>query len=280
MNGAGEDRVLNLIPSKGTEKDWSFEDAVKANVIVDPALKKLPESKDLAYVGWKIQNQTDHGACVGMAVADLLNWHFTKNNLLKEDQTLSSRFIYMAAKEMDNSVDFPTTFLEHAFTSIKSGLDIARIYGCVLESMLPFEHEVLCHLDTSKFYLEASDFRIRSYYNLGTNHNKWRTWLAEKGPIVTGINVDATWDNACLKLPNGQLNPHCNGGKLDVYMPGTVRGGHAFLVVGYSADGFKIKNSWGPEWGNNGYGFASIQYANDAFPEAYGITLDKDLPLI
>jgi C1A family cysteine protease len=42
-------------------------------------------------------------------------------------------------------------------------------------------------------------------------------------------------------------------------------GGHAVLVVGYEADALIIRNSWGGDWGENGYG-----YLPDAYVDAYG----------
>ncbi len=30
-------------------------------------------------------------------------------------------------------------------------------------------------------------------------------------------------------------------------------GGHAFIIVGYNSLGFIVQNSWGPEWGTNGF---------------------------
>jgi hypothetical protein len=29
-------------------------------------------------------------------------------------------------------------------------------------------------------------------------------------------------------------------------------GGHAFAIVGYTAEGFIVQNSWGPDWGFHG----------------------------
>ncbi|HUL36473.1 MAG TPA: C1 family peptidase [Thermodesulfobacteriota bacterium] len=45
-------------------------------------------------------------------------------------------------------------------------------------------------------------------------------------------------------------------------------------VVGYTADRFIIRNSWGTTWGDVGFGYASPAYINDGFfPESYGATL-------
>ena len=37
-------------------------------------------------------------------------------------------------------------------------------------------------------------------------------------------------------------------------------GGHAVCITGYDENGFLIKNSWGEEWGDKGYGWISFDY--------------------
>lgn len=39
-----------------------------------------------------------------------------------------------------------------------------------------------------------------------------------------------------------------------------LNGGHAVTIVGYDEDGFIIKNSWGENWGDKGYGWISFDY--------------------
>jgi C1A family cysteine protease len=47
---------------------------------------------------------------------------------------------------------------------------------------------------------------------------------------------------------------------------------HAILLVGYGEDilgerYFIVRNSWGLEWGQNGYGFMSYNYFNKSVKE-------------
>ena len=81
-----------------------------------------------------------------------------------------------------------------------------------------------------------------------------------KGPILTRLNVDDTWYAATA-----------NGGNLDAYLPDTTRGGHAVALVGYTSGRFIVRNSWGDDWGDGGFGYASLAYAQEAFTEAYGV---------
>jgi len=80
---------------------------------------------------------------------------------------------------------------------------------------------------------------------------------------IGGNRILLSWDNA------GN-----NGGNIDKFVPSTVRGGHAVCIVGYRADGrFIVRNSWGTTWGDKGFGYASLAYAQNAFTEAYGISV-------
>jgi C1A family cysteine protease len=74
------------------------------------------------------------------------------------------------------------------------------------------------------------------------------------------LDVDSTWDDASF-----------TGGKLDTYNPNSTRGGHAVALVGYTADRFIVRNSWGTGWGDKGFAYASLAYAQEAFTEAYGV---------
>jgi len=62
-------------------------------------------------------------------------------------------------------------------------------------------------------------------------------------------------------------------GKLTTYKPSTAGGGHAIALVGYTTTGFIVRNSWGTDWGDGGYAYASNAYAGKAFTEAYGVSV-------
>jgi hypothetical protein len=166
----------------------------------------------------------------------------------------------MASKETDPYITQPTTFIETEGTSLKSALDVARKFGAVRDSVLPFGSGALYPGDSKTFYATAAQLKISAYFNVGTNLTNWRTWLATKGPILTRLDVDRTWDDATD-----------NGGNMDAYQPNTTRGGHAVAIVGYKKDRFIVRNSWGTGWGDKGFAYASPGYAQEAYTEAYGV---------
>ena len=126
--------------------------------------------------------------------------------------------------------------IEGAGTTLKAAVDILRKYGAVPETMLPFKINTTMYTgNENTFYATAATRKIASYFNLQRNLANWRSWLGQHGPILVGLNVDATWDSATV-----------TGGKLDTFQPSTVRGGHAVALVGYTPDNrFILRNSWG-----------------------------------
>ncbi len=255
------DRVLNCLPSKKTENDWTIanlgDDAVS---LATP----LPKKVDLRADWWGIGDQKDTGSCVGWAAADaVLRWHFVETGRIGRNERLSPRYIWMASKEMDDDLSYPTSFIELSGTYLKSALDVARKYGCVLEDVLPFAGDKLYPGEVKDFYALASNLKIAKYVNLGTNPTTWRTWIARQGPVLTRLVCDATW-----------MDASATGGVLAEYDPKTAYGGHAVALVGYDETGFIVRNSWGIDtWGDKGFGYASRAYAQAAFTEAYGVGL-------
>lgn len=62
--------------------------------------------------------------------------------------------------------------------------------------------------------------------------------LSYHGPLVIGV-----------KWYEGMFSPDENG---FIHPTGAVRGGHALMLQGYRGDDFRLENSWGPTWGDNG----------------------------
>ncbi|MBI3480602.1 MAG: C1 family peptidase [Nitrosomonadales bacterium] len=258
-------RILNLVPSRNTEKDWRLEHAVASSAITAPA-KTLPASVDLRESWWDIGDQEATGSCVGWSSTDgVARYHFVKAKKLAKTARLSPRFTWMASKETDAFTSRAETFIEEAGTSLKAAVEILRKYGAAPEALLPFHISTNLYLGKEQtFYATTAKLRIASYFNLGKDVSSWRTWLATHGPILSGLYVDENWYRATATQ-----------GKLDKYNTKTAGGGHAIAIVGYTADKrFIVRNSWGTTWGDQGFAYVSEAYiAAGFYNESYGITI-------
>jgi hypothetical protein len=255
------DRVLNVLPSRDTDRDWTAATAEAAEVVAAPAA--LPASVDLREDWWAIGDQGQTGSCVGWASADsLLRWHFVEAGRLRTSTRLSVRFQWMASKEIDIFRRRPTSFVEIAGTSLKSALDVARRWGAVRDGDLPFGRPELWAGAEDELYARASRLKIASYYNLGVEPRAWRSWLAAHGPVMVRLDVDDAFYDAAS-----------TSGVLSRYNAGLTYGGHAVALVGYTSRRFIVRNSWGTGWGDGGFAYATNAYASAAFTEAYGVAL-------
>lgn len=262
VNISWNDRICNLVPSRDTQRDWSYQHALQAGMLTALA---LPTSVDLRKPWWRVGDQGKTGSCTGWAAADgVLRYQLVLAGRLPQDKRLSQRFVWMASKETDEFVDRPETFIERAGTSLKSVVDILRKYGCPLEDELPLHlTDTMYANEPNLLFASAAKQKCTSYVNLGKNLDAWKNWIANVGPILAGLRVDATW-----------LNATASEGNLDTFNESTVDGSHAVSVVGYKGDRFIIRNSWGDAWGDRGFAYASSAYIRDAFfGESYGLNL-------
>ena len=98
---------------------------------------------------------------------------------------------------------------------------------------------------------EAEQYRIGSYHRV--YYDLPGTIFANELPVFAAVPVyDASWrSNGKIKMPSGKF-----------------LGYHAIVITGYDLDNkmFEFKNSWGDDWGDDGYGTLPLSYP---IPEAW-----------
>jgi C1A family cysteine protease len=98
---------------------------------------------------------------------------------------------------------------------------------------------------TPQCYSDALIHKITSYYKVLT-FNDMQTALANGYPFVFGFSVYQSFETIQV-AKTGILNLPKKKEQL--------LGGHAVMCVGYDnlTGRFKVRNSWGPQWGQGGY---------------------------
>ena len=88
------------------------------------------------------------------------------------------------------------------------------------------------------------------------------------GPVSVAIEADKP---AFQHYRNGTFDAPC-GAKLD----------HGVLLVGYTADAFIVKNSWGPTWGDRGFIAMKrgVTEVNATVPGICGIAIQASYPSV
>lgn len=141
--------------------------------------------------------------------------------------------------------------------SYYDGLRILEEKGAATLASFPYDPEDTCTQPSSDLYDKARAYRINSFKNVfagpgSADMDVLKTLLADGQPIAVGIPV---YDSFFGVTRNDPIVPQHRADE-------TLYGGHAMLVVGYDDDvgGFKTMNSWGGNWGKDGYCYLSYDF--------------------
>jgi len=210
---------------------------------------ELPSKVDLRKHLTEIEDQGATSSCVANAVAGayeyLAKWHTGK------DYDVSRMFIYYNTRysevEDENDIDDNGCFIQDAIESLKE-------YGACSESTYPFDEEMVNEEPPEEAYSEAEQFLVEDMALVPLELDAWKACLAEGYPIIFGISLYKSFDSHRKKglVPLPSENE----------VSRAEHGGHAMLCVGYSDKDkvFIVRNSWGTEWGDNGYCYIPYDY--------------------
>lgn len=257
-------RILNCVPSFDKENDWTLDKAIEEGLVN----MEFPDTFDLREDDWwEIGDQEDTSACVGWASTHgLLRWHLAKQDKISREDQLSPWLTWMAAKDTDND---ETTIVSDVHTGVclKAALDILRKYGAVHLKDLPLDpEEFTVKFKNPEFADLASQMKIKGYYrvinNDDCNVDYLRMWISSQGPVLAMVGPDDQWWDWPVDNKFQAYDKESVGDR-----------GHAIAIVGYTNDHFIIRNSWGTQFGDNGYIYCTNEYVTQAFCEAYGILI-------
>jgi C1A family cysteine protease len=207
--------------------------------------KILPSKVDLRDKMPKIYDQGQLGSCTANAIAGAIQYDEMKEEL---KSTLPSRlFIYYNERAMEGSVDYD------AGATIRDGIKVVHKIGYCDESMWPYNISNFTLKPSNDCYKYADNHKAIEYSRVYQNITDIKNSLNNGFPIVFGISVYSSFESDNVSETGKIPMP-----KKDEYL----LGGHAILAVGYNDTEQHIifRNSWGEEWGDNGYGYLPYEY--------------------
>ncbi len=230
-----------------------------------PVAAKLSAAVDLRQWFSPIENQGSLGSCTANAVVALLEYFERRASGKHVDA--SRLFVYKAERNLLGWTGDTGAYL-------RTAMEALVLFGAPPESYWPYDGSPAAtntrfEVEPSSFcYAFGANYQAIKYFRLDPNgtspedilQNIKRS-LAGGFPSIFGFPVYSEYDNP---LP----------GALIAYpAPGSnYRGGHANVAAGYddnkmiNADkgALLVRNSWGPNWGDAGYGWMSYRYVTAA----------------
>ncbi len=204
----------------------------------------------------RILNQGTEGACTGFGLAAVINYLFWARD--GHTQNVSPRMAYHLAKFYD---EWPGE--DYSGSSCRGALKGWHKHGICERSLWPYTVDannkaLPFEPPQAGWDTDAVKRPLGVYYRVDKRSVvDMQAALVEIGALYVSADVHGGWDMVTAKkrftnydkLPVIAFDAHT---KID--------GGHSFALVGYTAEGFVVQNSWGRDWGMSG--FALMTYAD------------------
>ncbi|MBX2925987.1 MAG: C1 family peptidase [Chitinophagaceae bacterium] len=241
----------------------------KANIYeaLDPddIRNPLPEAANLQRYAPAVGNQGQQGSCVGWSSA------YAARTILESGRSGANA----------EQIKFSPAFLYNQIgldgcqgSYLVRAMEFMTKQGSVPYDAFPYTDQDCTQQPPNSLVQQASQFRMRGFNRLTKGNTTdeidmraIKENLAQGAPVVIGMMVGESYMQNMIG--KDVWRPESG----DASMMGF--GGHAQCVVGYDdkkyGGSFLIMNSWGPQWGNNG--FAWVRYPDFKYyvREAYGL---------
>ncbi len=205
-----------------------------------------PESVDLSPNFPTPGDQGQQNSCVGWATAYALKTYQEKVevgwSLNTSSHLFSPAFIYNQINGNEDSGSY-----------ISDALNLAVHKGVATLATMPYSDRDYLSQPSVTAFSEASSFKAEKWYRINDT-SQIKAALVNRRPVVCGISVYQSLYNLY--------------GSDSVYntATGSNLGGHAVTIVGYDDNkfggAFKVINSWGINWGDNGYFWLPYSFAS------------------
>ena len=228
------------------------------------AVGALPPKVDLRATFSPVENQGYLGSCTANAACGLLEYFERRTSGKYVDA--SRLFVYKAERNLLGWTGDTGAYL-------RTAMEALVLFGAPPERYWPYdgnppETNTLFDVEPPAFmYAFGANYQAIRYFRLDPPGStpagalaSIKLFLAHGFPCMFGFPVYSEYDNP---LPGGLIAYPGAGSN--------YRGGHANVIAGYD-DNVKIgadkgavlvRNSWGTQWADNGYGWMSYRYVTD-----------------
>lgn len=230
---------------------------------VDKAAAELPATVDLRQWCPAIEDQQTIGSCTAQAGVALIE--FFENRAYGTYIDASRLFLYKVTRRLAHLEGDSGAYL-------RTTMEALTAFGAPPEEYWPYDVARFDEEPSAFCYAFGQNYKAITYYRLdqpGMTGKKLlariRTNLAASLPAMFGFTV---YDSIRQAADSGGRIPF-------PYQGDRVVGGHAVVAVGYddqmvvrhgregaptSTGALLIRNSWGPGWGEGGYGWLPYEY--------------------
>lgn len=224
--------------------------------------RDLPASVDLSKGLPQARNQGKQHSCTAWATAFVVK-SFQENREfgwgLDEAHLFSPSFVY---NQVNGGKDDGAKLLDV--------LQFVTDYGTVPYTAMPYDEKDFTSQPDPKLRAVAARFRGLGYRRVSANdYRHLQAHLAAGDPVIIVIAMYSDFLRHGMEQTQNIFRT----------TTGDALGNHAVVAVGYdnAKHALKVINSWGPEWGDNGYGWIDYDVAPHIIKQAF-VLYDRPTP--
>jgi C1A family cysteine protease len=211
----------------------------------------LPEQVDLRpKEHFPIYDQGNLGSCTANAIGAA--FHFDQVQQGLTDFTPSRLFIYYNERAMEGSIAYDNG------AYIRDGIKSINKIGVCNETAWPYDISTFTDKPGDACYAEAAKNTAAEYARVPQTLEDIKACLNEGFPIVFGFTVLSSFFDEEVSKTGRMPMPQSED---------QILGGHAVQACGYNDEEkvIIVRNSWGEEWGDEGYFYMPYDYICDPF---------------
>jgi len=192
----------------------------------------FPEEFELNTV--RIKNQMDVGSCVAHSLSSILEYYNNKQN--NNPTEMSVGYIYGNRS---------TSEYEGEGMIMRDALEVVRKYGDVYKT--DFSNGIVDNVEvptiTFLYEMQKDALYDKGYPHRISQYCRVNSVNAIKASLYAGnpVLMAMMWYDD-MEVVDGILTTSYEG----------CAGGHCMFIYGWDETGWKVQNSWGEDWGNNG----------------------------
>jgi hypothetical protein len=252
---------INLVPVK-EQLLKSLPPAIMAGPNITG---ELPEKLDIGSHVMIARSQGSLGSCASWSVVSEL----TRAERIRNNWPVGKNLSYFSASYNYNQVNGGVDM----GSSLYSNLQLLVDKGCSLYVTFPYIEDFRIQPPLSA-HREAARYRIQEFKTLpAIDPETIKSALVKWYGVIVSFHVFENFDNYTggIYRPGGHSGVDRSNGRFDF---------HGMLILGFDDNDrtFKILNSWGTYWGDNGYMYISYDDVKTLIREAYIMIPKASLP--
>lgn len=211
--------------------------------------ENLPESVDLRTTGLlpDVFDQGQIGSCTANGSGAAYSYELARQH--GGTNFIPSRlFIYYNERAANGTVN------QDAGATITDATRALNQHGCPPETDWPYDVARFTEKPPAQAYTDGATREAVTVARVEQTETAIKAVLAAGFPVIIGFTVYASFEHVGVD------------GIVPMPQPfEQVMGGHCVLVVGYTADSWIVRNSWGAGWGDGGYCYMPLEYLTDPY---------------